>query len=142
MVEKLHRLGPLDDLAGVHHRDLVGRLGDHAHVVGDEDHGHPVLAAQVVEQIEDQGLNGDVEGRGGLVGDEQLGSAGDGQGDHHPLAHPTREAMGVVAQMLGRGREANLLQQLDRAPARRLPTEVQMPAEGLGDLASDRQRGI
>ena len=32
----------LDDLAVVHHRDLVGDLGDDAHVVGDEHHRHAV----------------------------------------------------------------------------------------------------
>ena len=34
----------LDDLAGVHHGDLVGAAGDDAEVVGDEDHRHVALA--------------------------------------------------------------------------------------------------
>ena len=34
----------LDDLAGVHHGDVVGAAGHHAEVVGDEDHGHVPLA--------------------------------------------------------------------------------------------------
>ena len=32
--------GLLDDPAGVHHRDRVGDVGDHAEVVGDEDQAH------------------------------------------------------------------------------------------------------
>ena len=36
----------LDDLARVHDGDVVGDLGDDAHVVGDQDHRHLVLAAR------------------------------------------------------------------------------------------------
>ena len=36
-------VGALHDLAGVHHHDLLGHLGDDAEVVGDEHDRHPVL---------------------------------------------------------------------------------------------------
>ena len=65
-------VGPLDDLAGVHHDDLVGHLGDHAQVVGDEHDRHLVLLAQRLHELEDLGLDRDVERGGRLVGDEQL----------------------------------------------------------------------
>ena len=52
LVEQIVSAALLDDLAGVHDGDLVRRLGHHAHVVGDQDHRHLVLVAQVVEQVE------------------------------------------------------------------------------------------
>ena len=35
-----------------HHRDAVGDFGDHAHVVGDEEHSGAVVALQVADQGE------------------------------------------------------------------------------------------
>ena len=52
--------------------DTVGHLADHAEVVSDEHHRHPVLALQSVEQLEHLGLHGHVEGGRRLVGDQQL----------------------------------------------------------------------
>ena len=63
----------LDDLAGVHDRDAVGDLVDDSEVVGDQDHAHPELVAQAGEQVEDLGLDRDVERGRRLVGDQQLG---------------------------------------------------------------------
>ena len=63
----------LGDATGIHHRDAVGRLGDHAHVVGDQHHGRAVLAAEPLEQRDDLRLHRDVERGRRLVGDDQLG---------------------------------------------------------------------
>ena len=41
-------------------------------VVGDEEHGHAALAAQLVEDCHHLGLGGDVQGGRRLVGEEQL----------------------------------------------------------------------
>ena len=108
----------LDDLARVHDDDVVGGLGDDAHVVRDHDHRHVVLVAELVEQVEDAGLDGDVERGRRLVGDQQLRVAGERDRDHHALAHPARVAVRVVVEP-GRGvRDADLFEQLDRALAR------------------------
>jgi len=72
--EELGRVGFLGHLAGVHDNGAVGTPGDHAHVVGDEQDAHVQPLTQLVDEVEDLGLDGDVEGGGGLVGDQQLGS--------------------------------------------------------------------
>ena len=64
--------------------------------MGDEDHGHVPLALLVLQQVEDLGLDGDVERGGGLVGEQQLRTAGQGDGDHHPLAHAAGQLVGVL----------------------------------------------
>ena len=82
----------LDDLAGVHHHHLVGDLGDDAEIVGDDQHRHAEPALQVLQQVEDLRLDGDVERRRRLVGDQQRGLAGQRHGDHDPLAHAAGQA--------------------------------------------------
>ena len=46
------------------------------------------LALQIADQVEDLRLNCDVESGGRFVGDEQIGIARQGHGDHGPLPHP------------------------------------------------------
>ena len=42
------------------------------------------------------GLDGHIQGGGGLVTDEDLGPAGDGDGDDDPLAHAAGELVRVL----------------------------------------------
>ncbi len=58
---------------GVHDDDAVGDVGDHAEVVCDEEDRRARAGPQVAEHLEDAGLDGDVQGGGGFVGDQQLG---------------------------------------------------------------------
>ena len=62
-----------DEGSGVHDGHLVGVAGNDAEVVGDQDHRHPRVAPQPIEQVEDLALDGHVERGRGLVGDEQSG---------------------------------------------------------------------
>ena len=55
---------------------------------------------KLVQQIQNLRLNGDVQGRGRLIGNEQFGFARQGHGNHHPLTHATRELMGIVIDPL------------------------------------------
>ncbi len=51
----------LDDPAEVHHRDLVRDVLDDGEVVRDEEVGQPEVALQVGQQVDDLGLDRDVE---------------------------------------------------------------------------------
>ena len=120
----------LDLLALVHHQDAVGDLGDHTHVVGNENHPHVHLALQLTDQGKDLRLDRDIERRGRLIGDEQRRLAGQRHGDHHPLPHAAGQLVRIAihhraglgnahelqqAQCLGaRGRRARPLVQPDR----------------------------
>ena len=59
-----------DGAAEIHHRDVVGHFGDHAHVVGDQHDRQAALGLQVAQQVEDLRLGGDVQRRGRLIGDQ------------------------------------------------------------------------
>ena len=96
------RSGPLSTMrAGVHHRHAVAGLGDHAEVVRDQQQRQAEIAAQLLEQREHLRLRHDVERGRRLVGDHDLGIAGQGQRDHHALAHAARE---LVRVLVARGR--------------------------------------
>ncbi len=122
----------------VHDHDVVGQLGHHPQVVGDDDDRRVELLLQVQDQIQDLGLHGDVQGRGGLVGDEQLGVAGQGHRDHGPLAHAARELVRVIVDPGARLRDADPAQQVDGALAGHGARHVVVHPVGLDDLVAHR----
>ena len=98
----------------------------------------PSSRCSLLDEVEDLRLDGDVERRGRLVGDQHLGIAGERHGDHGALAHAARELVGILLDaLLGLG-DADQLQHLDgprqRAPVRHLLVQDQrladLPADG------------
>src|ERR1700690_3615513 len=84
-----------DQAAGVHHGDAVGDLRNHCQIVGNEKHSQAELGAQLGEQFKNLRLDGDVECRGGFVGDQQLRAVDDGHGNHDALAHAAGKLMRI-----------------------------------------------
>ena len=108
----------LDDARRIHHVDAVGVARDHAEIVRDDDQRDVELARQILHQLEDLRLDGDVERGGRLVGDDELRIAGEPDRDHHALAHAAGELVRILLEpALGVG-DADQLQQLERARAR------------------------
>ena len=135
--------GPaLDHPAGVHHRDVVGHLGDHAHVVGDEDECGTGLGLEIAQEAQDLGLDGGVECGGRLVGDQHERPAGDGGGDHHPLPHPARELVRVEAGAAQRLGDLDAGQELDRLIPCLAPAEAAMADEHGRDLVAGGNDGV
>ena len=66
-----------------------------------------------LEHLEHLGLDRDVEGGRGLVGDDHVGIVGDRHGDHGPLAHAARELVRVLVGPLLRVGDADQVEQLD-----------------------------
>jgi len=112
-VKQLKDIGLLHRPAGVHHHHLVAQLRHHTKVVSDEDDGHARLGLQLFHQLQDLGLDGHIQRRGRLVTDEQVRLARERHGNHHPLAHTTRQIVRVDGKALGWLRYAHLLQHGD-----------------------------
>ena len=93
--EELLRWCLLDNSSGVHHRNVIGARGNDPEVVGHEDQGEIRLSTKLPNEVEHLGLDCDVESGGWLIGHEELRSAGNRDGDHHTLAHATRELVRV-----------------------------------------------
>ena len=114
VVEDLSRGSGLHDQALAHHGDPVGQVRHHAHVVGDQDDGAVQLVAQVAHQVQDFGLHRDVQGRGGLVGDQQFRVAGQRLRDHGALPLAAGELVRVGLEGLLRVRQLHQLQHPQR----------------------------
>ena len=114
VVEDLCGVAGFDDHAPAHHRDPVRQVGHDAHVVRDQDDRAVQLVAQVAHQVQDFGLDRDIEGRGGLVGDEQLGVAGQRLRDHGALPLAAGELVRVGAERLLRVGQLHELEHAQR----------------------------
>ena len=101
----------LHHLTRVHDAHPVRHACRHAEIVGDQQHAHATLALDLRQQVQHLRLDGDVERRRRLIGDEQLRPPGERNGNHHALLHATRELKRIVAQALHRIRNADRLQQ-------------------------------
>jgi hypothetical protein len=69
--------------------------------MGYQQYAHLTLLLELVEEVEDLGLNGDIEGSGRLVGDEQFRFAGYGHSNHNALPHSARHLVRVFGNALG-----------------------------------------
>ena len=119
-VEDLPHRARLDHAPGVHDGHLVAHLGHDAEVVGDEDQRQAVLALQVAQQVQVLGLDGDVEARRRLVGDEQPRLARD--------ARWRRRCAGACRPTSGAGTRARALAAPGCAPARSRPARARQRA--------------
>ncbi len=95
----LLRVGDLHDPAEVHHSDPVGDVAHDGQVVRDEDVGQPELVLQVLEQVDDLGLDRHVERRDRLVADDQLRAQRDGPGDTDALALAAGELVRIAVEV-------------------------------------------
>ena len=131
-------MGPVSTISPcLHHRDAVGDAADDAEVVGDEQHRHALGLLHLGEQVEDAGLDGDVERGGRLVGDQDVGAVGQRHGDHHPLALAAGELVRVGAEAILGVADADAGQQVEDAGAGGGAGQALVQREALGDLALD-----
>ncbi|MCY1306514.1 hypothetical protein D9M70_563780 [compost metagenome] len=96
IVDDLAGISPFDDLAGIHHRDILGDVAGGRDVVGDVEQAEVHLALHFAEQIEHAEAHGNVEHRGRLVGDDDLGLCRECAGDVDALALAARELVRVL----------------------------------------------
>ena len=125
------------NLAGVHHADVVGDLVDNAEIVGDDHDRHVGPFLQLLHQRQDLGLDGDIEGRGRLVGNQQVGFAGEGHRDHHPLFHAAGKLMGKTVDPGFRRRDADHPEQVECLGAGLPAGHAAVLDQGFGELVAD-----
>ena len=145
VLEQRLDIRPFHYLAQVHDDDFLGHLRHDAQVVGNEHHRHAELVLKLGHELEYLGLCGDVQRGGWLVGDEQVGVAGQRHGNHAALSHATAQAEGVLVYTgLGVG-DADSSEHLDRPVPRFLLGYVgivqQNPFDDLLTDSVDRAEG-
>src|SRR6266568_5265542 len=78
----------LHDRACAHDDDAVAEEADHVEVVGDEEVAHPERVLEVLEEVEHDRLDRDVERRGRLVQNDEIGAERDRPRDADPRLLP------------------------------------------------------
>ena len=140
--EHLDGAALLAHFAMAHHDHAVGDLGHQPQVVGNEQHRHAVLLLQRGDQLHDLLLDRHVERRGRLVGDQELGFAGNSHGDHDTLLLPARHLARVGVDLGAGVGNADLFQQGQGAGARLPLAHAHVQAQHLADLEADREHRI
>ena len=87
------------DHTAVHDGDLVAHFGHNAKIVRNEDGRGVELRLELSHELEHLRLDRHVERGRGLVGDEKLGAAGQGNGDDHALLHAAGECSCAVKKL-------------------------------------------
>ena len=126
----------------VHDDHAVRDVRDDAEVVRDQDDRRAEALADVAHQVEDAGLDRDVERGRRLVGDQDLRVARERHRDHHALAHAARELVRILVDAPVGSGDAHEVEQLDRAAARVAPRQAEMAAQHLADLVADLERRV
>ena len=87
-------VGEFHQLAEVHHCDTLADVPHHRDVMRDEEVGEAQRRLEIAQQIQHLGLDGDVERRDRLVGDDEARVERQGAGDAEALALPAGELVG------------------------------------------------
>src|SRR5262249_7235301 len=135
--EQLGCRGALDDSTGVHDVDRLSELCDDPEVMTDDDETHLVFGDEALQKREDLSLDRYIERCRRLVGDQEIGLAGDRDRNHRALLHASTELMGEQAHLFGSSWDLDLLEKLDCALSGGGAPEATMNVKHLGDLIAD-----
>ena len=92
----------LHNTASIHHHHLVAMSGDNAKIMGNENGCHAHLRLQLLDQLKNLRLHGDIQSGGWLVCNEQVRLASKSNGNDHPLTHTARELVRILHDALFR----------------------------------------
>src|SRR5690606_9922911 len=136
------RTAGLDDPARVHHVYPVGVTSHHTEIVGDDDERDPEPLREILHQLQDLRLDRHVQRSGRLVGDDELGLAGQCHRDHYALAHATAQMVWILPEPALRVGDPHETQQFERSLPSLLIVLVEVRFERLGQLPPDGQHRI
>ena len=132
----------LHDPAHVQDRNPVAGFCNQSEIMGDEQHGQGTLALELQQEFQDLSLNGDIERRGRLVGDDQVGLGRERHRQHDPLLHAAGELVGVLIDDDRRIGKSQLSKQLHRPSPGRLARGDSVSPHDAGELPSHGEQRI
>ena len=106
--------------------------------MGHQEDAAVLLVGDGAEQLEDVAGQRHVEPGRRLVGEQQARPAGEGGGDHHPLAHSPGQLVWVGVEASDGVAQPDLAQQRDGLGARCVAAQALVDGEAVGELAADR----
>ena len=108
-----------DQLPQIHDTDLIRDVTHHGQIVRDKQIGDAFLFLIILEQIDDLGLNGNIERRDGLIADHQIRLKHQCPRNPDTLSLPAGELVRVAACMLS-GQPDTVQHLIDQIVGRRL----------------------
>ena len=100
MLENIVGRSGFDHIPQIHHTDPVAHISHHPQIMGDEQISQVEFAMQFFEQIQNLSLDGDIQGRGWLIQNQQLRPQDQRPGQGDTLALATGKLMGITIHML------------------------------------------
>ena len=93
-------MGHLHNLPEIHDSDPVADMFDDPKIMRDKEIGESELIPQIHQEIEDLGLNGNIQGRDRFIRYNQFRMEGDGPGNADPLALSAAELVRITKGIL------------------------------------------
>ena len=122
--------------------DAAARLRNDGEVVRNQHHAHVQLLIQADNQLHDLRLNRHVQRGRRFIGNQQVRTARQRNGNHHALPHTAGQLVRVLVEALFRRGNPHQTQHLQRLLTRRLFGQMLMNAQRLADLVADGQHRI
>src|SRR3972149_5122218 len=138
---KLLAVGDLDHLAQVHHHYPIADMTHYGEVVRDKKIGEAEPLLQLFQEIEDLGLDGNIQCRDGLITNDKLWLQRQGAGDANPLSLATPPLVRIAAGHARVKRTIGILKDNVHLPAQRAERRICHPRQVLAfkqDLARGR----
>ena len=123
---------------------MIGEVAHDREVVRNDDQRGVSLGLDLVQQVEDRRLHGDIQRRDRFVGDDHVGIAGQCASDRHPLLLTARELVGLSAGELRRQpHDLEEMRDLVRRSAPRQSTQApKRPADCVADRVARVERAV
>ena len=87
-IEQFERRPLLDLASGIHDQNTIGHFGNHAEIMGDQNHSCSCALFEILNQFQDLRFDRDIKCCGRLVRQQNFRIADQSHRDHHTLAHP------------------------------------------------------
>jgi hypothetical protein len=88
-----------DDFAEIHDHDSVAKVFNYGQVMGDKKKSDTALLLQVLQKVDDLGLNGNVQGANRLITNKQFGFNGQSARDANALALTAAEFVRIALRV-------------------------------------------
>src|SRR6478609_5050203 len=140
--EDVGRRRLLDQATALQNRDPVRDARHKRKIVGNVERGNARLPAQSREQFEDTRAGDDVECRGRLVEEDDVGLATKGSGNDNALLFPAGDLVRVAPHDRGRIVEIDVAKQIDSERVSAALLEAAVLDQGFRDLTTDGERRV
>ena len=132
----------LYDVPLLHHRDALGKVAHQVKVMGDQQYRHAVLALQLGQQVENATAQTHVQGRGGLVSQQQLRAASQCHRDHCALALPAAQLVRVARRPACRFEDAGARYQFNSCKPGASAGQALFQLQNFSDLVADGEQRV